>query len=280
MNRIVKVYNNNTVAAKTDDGKECVLTGAGIGFSKKMGDPVPPEKIEKIYYIQSELQVKYIKLLEQSDPKARETAEAIVQRAAQQLGSDPGPLAFITLSDHLSFALERQAKGIEMPNLLEDEVKLLYPEQYKIGLWGLEVLRQKTGVSLYPGEASYIAMHLVDASVQEDKAVITRMLRFVKDVLGIIYQDYHICPGESGSALLRLSTHLKCLGSDICRGSSRQADASEEADATEEMPFLLKKNANSPLCIKHITEYIEREYQYKLQASEIVYLLIYINRMI
>ncbi|MCI2047343.1 MAG: PRD domain-containing protein [Faecalibacterium sp.] len=280
MNTIVKVYNNNTVAAKTDDGKECVLTGSGIGFSKKPGDPIALDKIEKTFYIQSALQQKYLRLLEQSDPRAREAAEEIVQRAAQQLGVDPGPLAFITLSDHLTFALERHRKGIELPNLLADEVKLLYPEQYQLGLWGLKQFEQKTGVQLSTDEASYIAMHLVDSGAQDSKAIITRTLQFVKDVLAIICADYDIHPATGSSALLRLSTHLKCLGSDICRGTSRQPEIKEEADAAEELAFLLKKHPASPQCIRHITEYIRKEYDYSLQNSETVYLLIYINRMI
>lgn len=278
MNMIVKVYNNNTVAARRDDGKECILTGAGIGFSKKHGDIVPTGKVEKIYYIQSELQTKFLKLLEHSTSESMEVAEAIVKKAEEQLNVQLGPMAAITLSDHLCFAIERQQKRINMPNLLTDEVKLLYAGEYQIGLWGLTLIEQKTGIHLCPDEASYIAMHLVDAAVQDNKETITRTLQFVKDIVDIIRRDYGIqlTPGDEN--FLRLNTHLKYLGREICNG---KAIRTEDPDDTNNMlEYLLKKNPESRRCISHITGYIQKEFRYELQKSEIIYLLIYINRII
>lgn len=278
MNMIVKVYNNNTVAARIDDGKECILTGAGIGFSKKHGDTVPTGRVEKIYYIQSELQTKFLKLLEHSTSESMEVAEAIVKKAEEQLNVQLGPLAAITLSDHLCFAIERQQKGINMPNLLADEVKLLYAEEYQIGLWGLTQIEQKTGIQLCSDEASYIAMHLVDAAVKDNKETITRTLQFVKDIVDIIRSDYKIqlTPGDEN--FLRLNTHLKYLGREIC---NRKAVHSEDPDdANDMLEYLLKKNPESRRCIAHITGYIQKEFLYELQKTEIIYLLIYINRII
>lgn len=278
MYTIVKVYNNNTVAARTDDRRECVLTGAGIGFSKKPEDIVPVNKVEKIYYIQNELQTKFLRLLDNSTPESLWIAEAIVERAEKQLNSKLGSLAVITLSDHLSFAVERQKKGINMPNLLAEEVKLLYPGEYQIGMWGLAMVEQKTGVQLFLDEASYIAMHLVNAAVQDKKETMAKVLQAVKDVLDIIRRDYGIQPVTDSENFLRLTTHIKFLIREICKGKSLKQEKLDDADAMVE--YLLKKNSNSSRCIFDITDYIKQEFKYELEKSEILYLLIYINRII
>lgn len=48
--RVIRVYNNNVVATRTDD-KEAIVQGSGVGFGKKPGDLIDEAKIEKIFFI-------------------------------------------------------------------------------------------------------------------------------------------------------------------------------------------------------------------------------------
>ena len=41
--RVIRVYNNNVVATRTDD-KEAIVQGSGIGFGKKPGDLIDEAK--------------------------------------------------------------------------------------------------------------------------------------------------------------------------------------------------------------------------------------------
>ena len=50
MYTVTKGLNNNIVMARAEDGRECVLTGSGIGFRKSPGAPVLEQQIEHIYY--------------------------------------------------------------------------------------------------------------------------------------------------------------------------------------------------------------------------------------
>ena len=45
----VKIFNNNALSTVTDDGKDAIILGLGIGFNKRPGDQVNEDKIEKIY---------------------------------------------------------------------------------------------------------------------------------------------------------------------------------------------------------------------------------------
>ncbi|SPF67112.1 CAT RNA binding domain [Propionibacterium ruminifibrarum] len=39
---VLRVFNNNVVLARDELGREVVVTGRGVGFKKKSGDPVDP----------------------------------------------------------------------------------------------------------------------------------------------------------------------------------------------------------------------------------------------
>lgn len=63
MYTVTKGLNNNIVMARAEDGRECVLTGSGIGFRKSPGAPVLEQQIEHIYYGLDKLQEKWLYLL-------------------------------------------------------------------------------------------------------------------------------------------------------------------------------------------------------------------------
>ncbi|MDU7286074.1 CAT RNA binding domain-containing protein [Corynebacterium kroppenstedtii] len=47
--KIVRVLNNNVVLATRDDDGEVVLTGWGLGFGKKAGQPVDKSKVKQVF---------------------------------------------------------------------------------------------------------------------------------------------------------------------------------------------------------------------------------------
>lgn len=47
--KIIKIFNNNSIAALSDELGDIILTGSGIGFQKKIGDLVDESRIEKTY---------------------------------------------------------------------------------------------------------------------------------------------------------------------------------------------------------------------------------------
>ena len=55
--RVKQVYNNNAVLVDVGNGKEAILQGRGIGFSKRKGDQIDPKKSSEILYL-NDAQVK------------------------------------------------------------------------------------------------------------------------------------------------------------------------------------------------------------------------------
>lgn len=55
--KVKQVYNNNAVLVDVGNGKEAILQGKGIGFSKRKGDDVDPKASSEILYL-NDTQVK------------------------------------------------------------------------------------------------------------------------------------------------------------------------------------------------------------------------------
>lgn len=45
--KIIKIFNNNSIAALSDELGDIILTGSGIGFQKKIGDLVDESRMKK-----------------------------------------------------------------------------------------------------------------------------------------------------------------------------------------------------------------------------------------
>ena len=60
--RSIRIFNNNAVSVVTPDGREAIVLGKGLGFGKRPGDAVNDRLIEKIYYVQNEMQTKFLQI--------------------------------------------------------------------------------------------------------------------------------------------------------------------------------------------------------------------------
>ena len=61
---------------------------------------------------------------------------------------------FLTMTDHISFALKRKQENIRIPYVILGDVSILYKNEYEIGLWALSYIKKKTGITLDLEEAT------------------------------------------------------------------------------------------------------------------------------
>lgn len=110
--RIEKVLNNNVVTVIDDLNFELVVMGRGLAFKKKQGDYLEEDKIEKIFTLSNQkLSDKLKTLLSEIPIEHMELSEEIINFAKLQLGKMLDDSIYISLTDHISFALERFSKG-------------------------------------------------------------------------------------------------------------------------------------------------------------------------
>lgn len=269
--KAIKVFNNNAVSALMPDGREAMVLGKGIGFGKRPGQTVDEKLIEKVYYVQTEMQTRFLQMLQNVQPCVIRAAERILAAAEEEEGLHMSSQATISLIDHISFAIERLEKGISLPNLLLGETRMLYEKEYELGCRALEIIREYCGVAMPEDEAGYIAMHLVSISVGRNTAY--SVLKFIKGALDIVKEVYGIALNRDSMDVIRFSNHLKFLAQRI----AQQEAGDEEEDPL--YPYLLARDSRHPVCLSRLESYIWEATGCAIGAQEKFYMLIHLNRL-
>ncbi|MFQ7840592.1 MAG: PRD domain-containing protein [Thomasclavelia spiroformis] len=271
--KILKVFNNNSVAAISDDLGDIILTGSGIGFQKKAGDLVDQTKIEKTYLFKDDQKKRFEQSIAEVPAVYYEIAHKIVSKAVKDLKVDFSGEIFIAISDHLSFAVKRKKENIYLPNIILNETKIIYKEEYKVGLWALNYIENKIGIRLDEDEAGYLALHLINFSLSNNANNAMKIVTLTKEVLNLIKKTMKVELEEDSIGYTRISTHLKFLAERIFRD-----DASSVVDTTSDIREMLKEDARLALCINRIVKLIKERYNYDLSPDEQTYLCIHIKK--
>ena len=273
--KIIKVFNNNIVATQSDHGEEMILTGSGLGFQKKVGDLVDESRIEKIYEVLDDSRDRFYRLLGDTPMKLIDATQKIRDLAHEKLGIEMTVNALVGMIDHITYAVERKKQGLEIPNLMLHEIRSMYEEEFKIGLKGLDYIKEATGVSLSEHEAGYITMHMVNASLGENKESISKIFLFTNGIVEIIEQVFDIDFSEDEISLARLNAHLKFLAKRILLKQPSTEDHVEEF-----YDMFLKKDKRFKAVEKKIKAFVKKSFQHELSLQEMVYLMVHVNKAI
>lgn len=273
--KVIKVFNNNVVATLTKDGKEAIVTGPGVGFHKNAGDLVDITKIQKKYVIQEGKQKKVYQLMERTPYEYVILAEDILDKIRKELYADVKDSGLIGLTDHIAFAIGREKSGIQLPNLVLNETKWLYPREYKIAEWSLNHIHQKMGIQLPEDEAGYIAIHIINAISGKQDEDAMEIVDFTKHILDILQKEMGISLQNDGLDYSRLVTHIKFLAMRIMTKNNSKLENAETIFLE-----LAKNNSNIKRCIARINVYVKEEFHIALSKDEMVYLTIHILRVI
>lgn len=121
--KIAKIMNNNVVSALDEGNREIIVLGKGIGFQKHNGDLIDEAKVEKIFRLSEPARSKFEKLVEEIPYEYVSYTDEIVREATETLGMELNKNIYITLTDHLHFAIERYRRNITFQNALLWEIK-------------------------------------------------------------------------------------------------------------------------------------------------------------
>ncbi|WP_445491332.1 PRD domain-containing protein [Niallia sp. 03133] len=93
------------------------------------------DKVQKVFVLKDETITKnYIRLIEEIPIQYIEITNYIISYASERLNGKLSDQIFVTLMDHISYALFRYNKNIIIQNRLVWEVKSFYPKEFSIGL--------------------------------------------------------------------------------------------------------------------------------------------------
>lgn len=272
--KIKKVLNNNAVTVIDENNKEIVVMGLGIAFQKKAGEELEEEKIERIFTLHNkEVSEKLKNLISEIPVKYVEVCEEIKKYAEDKLDKKLNENIYLTLTDHISFALTRHKQGLDLKNPMVWEIKRFYRQEYSIGLKSLEIIKEKLDVDLLEDEAASIALHIVNAQLNEEMPNVVNITNIIQEILNIIKYHFKIDFDEESLIYHRLITHLKFFAQRIVNDKLARSD-------DDDLYFIVKKKYPEPYeCSEKIKVYIEKNFSFRLTHEEMTYLIIHIQRI-
>ncbi|MGH1682887.1 PRD domain-containing protein [Enterococcus gallinarum] len=273
---IGKILNNNVVVSTNDAGEEVIYMGRGIAFKKKIGDVIDDAFVEKEFVLKDSFTANQFQQLFVDIPAEEvEAVKQVVDEAEQVLGVELSPNIYLTLTDHIHYALMRAREGIEIPNPLLFETRKFYPKEYAIAAKAVERFEKNFGVSLPEAEKGFIAFHIVN-SEQANGTMETTMqaVEIVRDVLAIISRFYGKVFNPDSLNYQRITTHLHYFAQRYLSD-----DLSGEKD---EFLFELiqAKYPKAFQTVQRINEYLIKTYGKPIGESEMIYLTIHIERVV
>jgi len=258
-----------------EQNKELVIMGRGIAFQKRPGDVVEQEKVEKIFKLDNkDISEKFKTLLYDIPLEYMEISEAIINYAKDTLGKKLNESIYVSLTDHIVFAIERSKKGLLITNALLWEIKRIYKDEFDIGLKAIEKINNKIGIKLPEDEAGFIAMHIVNAELNEEMPNVVNITKLIQDVLNIVKYHFKIDIDEDSLNYFRFLTHLKFFAQRLFGGTSLVS----KDDFLYEM--MKEKYKDAFVCVKKIRDYIQKEHGQDLTKEEMAYLAIHIERVV
>jgi len=272
---ISKVINNNVVSAYDDEQHELVIMGRGIAFQKKSGDPIDEERIEKVFSIQNkDISEKFKTLLYDIPIEYMQVCEAIIDHARTTLSKTLNDSIYVTLTDHITFAIERHQKGMDIKNALLWEIKRLYKEEFMCGVEAIRIIQDKLNIHLPEDEAGFIAMHIVNAELNEEMPNVIQITKLIQDILNIVKYHFQIDLDEESLNYFRFVTHLKFFGQRLFNETQMENQNEFLYEVVKE------KNTAAFQCAEKINDYVQKEYNRSLIEDEMLYLTLHIDRVI
>lgn len=272
--RIEKVINNNIIQARDNNGVELVVMGRGIGFGKGPGSEINDAAVEKIFRLDKMDDKEHFKELLASLPLEHiRLANEIISYARESLKIMLNQNVYLTLTDHISFAIDRYRAGMSFSNLLSDEVRLFYPVEYSVGRYALELIEERTGYRLPEDEAASVALHIVNGETNLVMGTAFKMIKMMREMMEFVERHIAIPEGRDYPKD-RLISDLKQLANRLVSEEPMNGHKDEAL-----YRFVEENYMEEYRIINELDDYIKTAYQCCMTEEEKIYLTLNIKRM-
>lgn len=272
---IKKILNNNVVLSENKQQQEIVVMGKGLAFQKKANEAVEQEKVEKVFILEDEGMENLFTLYEELNPTIIDISTNIIKYAQGVLGVKLSNNIYITLPDHLNYAIERSKENLDLKSPLEWEIRRFYKAEYNIGKKALDFIEEELNVELPDSEAASIALHIVNS--KQDNADMTQTIQItemVQDILNIVSYHFGQTLDEETIEYSRLVTHLQYFARRVLSGN-RQNNV--DMSLLEQIKI---KYPDAVKCVDKINKYVKETYDTETTEDEKMYLTIHIERLL
>lgn len=272
--KIRQILNNNV--ALVERGKiDVIVVSKGISFRKKVGDTLELDEVEKVFVPDSnDVLENYSYLLSHAQQGTLDATLKVIEYAEKNIEEKVNDYLYLTLLDHIDYALKRAVNGQFIISPLAWEVRKFYPKHYEIGKCALEIITNETGVEFPESEAVAIALHFIN--LQESQVDIKdaiKVMETISDILTIIRIHFQMQFDEGSMNYNRLVTHLQYFAQRITLGEIYN---SEDTELNKQVRIMYPK---AYICVNKIRVYLLNRFAKELTQDEETYLMLHIHRV-
>lgn len=275
--RVIKILNNSLIMALDENSQEVILFGKGIGYKKSIGYQLKQSEIEKIFVLRDRNVVKdIIRLASEIGEEYFELSKQVISYAVEQYQMCLMDHIYLSLTDHIAFAVKRAREHIDIPNFYTLNLRRFNPDEYEVGVYAVSQIQDRFQVSLPEGEIANIAFHFINAqkkaAVEEEKRQIDEI---VKGILSIIKYQFQIKDWEEGFSYTRIVTHLRLFVQRLLR-----EQMIEESTKDYLYEDIVRHCPGEYECVKKIDRFIQNKFNQSITYQEELYLTIHIHQLL
>ena len=271
---IKKILNNNVVTSTSENGQEIIVVGNGIGWKQKVGQEIEDSKIEKIFRMDTASSTAKLKqLFIEVKIESINASTEIIEYAKKNLNKDLNKNIYITLTDHIDFAIERFERGIEFKNALYWEIRKIYKKEFEIGQYALNIVEKHFGIRLPEEEAAAIATYIINAEFDSNMSHTESMIRIVKKAINVVSLFVGKQLDEDSLDYQRFVTHLLFFAQRVIEQKFLEVKSDALVDTIK------KEYPQEYKCARKIADFVSREYNIEIGDEETTFLAVHIIRV-
>ncbi len=275
--KVLRVINNNVVSCIDDSGHEAVAMGRGLGYFAKPDTVLDETRVEKIFRMTNRSEtVRLEALFANLPPDLIELCTRIIAYATENLNNRLNPSVYLTLTDHVSFSIDRIRQGIPLQNAPLYEVRTFYPQEFAIGKYALNMIEKERGIRLPEDEAASIALHLINAEYDSSLSETLHTTQALHDILDLLRGSSGIQLQEDSIHYNELVSHLKFLVLDVFSDSDSWEHTTEEPNCSD---VIKQYYPVEYVCAESIADYLEEKSGHKISPEKRSYLAMSIHHV-
>lgn len=275
----IKSFNNNAALVCDQQQKEWIVVGSGVSFGKKPGEVIDEAKIERYFVAKNDAATitEQLEVISSFQDKVLETTTAVTAMVEQLLKVKFNNYQYLSLADHLNFAIERTNEKIVMNvTATRWELETLYPLEYQAAQQAKQVIEQRHKIKLPESEISFLTYHFVN--VQNETGTMNdtvKMTNLIQETLELVKRISQTQLATDDFHYTRFITHLRFF---ILKKLRNEKVTDDDLD-----PILIKtlqlKYAKAYDIAQKIAVFYHHQEQWELTTDELLYLSLHIWRV-
>lgn len=273
--KVLRVLNNNVVLSRDAAGREVILTGRGIGFRAHPGQEVDPAAVVRVFVPSDGRDPDHLaELFAAIDQEILRAVVIALAEVGIEGRESERPTLAIAVADHVAGAIERRKRGTTIEYPLRAEVQALYGREYDQAVRLLGAINERVDPPLAEGEATALAMHLVNAGFASgDLSFTYTMTGVIQQMLAVITERFGLDVDRASMSAARFITHVRYLFVRIHQ--HRQLD---EPDAIVGSA-IREHYPEAARTAQQLATIVELRLGARLTADEVSYLALHVARM-